>query len=409
MNTAETSCTLALKAIMRIVHLISNFRWTERVEPAADLAIAQQKLGHQVRYLCGHNKGAAPEDCIQGRAARKGLQFDDRFHLTKHLQILPALQDLKRLVKYMREFKPEVVHCHLPNAHLLAALAIRNCSPRPILVRTLYEPKTMQCPIRFNLISRPATDGVIVLSTSCLPNLSGKFRHHPERVASILPGIDIDQFANRHELGRLNLVDIPEGTFVVGMVTAIGARRRLDLALKAVALLAPHYPQLRLLICGRGKVGKFLNEPASRLGIRNRVILAGYCRNDDLVRAYHSMNVLLYPMHGSDQSCRTVREALASGVPVVASDISIIKELVRDNQTGLVTDFNSHALAEALEKMLKLEPAARRSMSQAAQDDARARFCRIRQAKKVVEFYQQLASLKDHVFEGELGRGALAG
>ena len=58
---------------MKIVHLVNNFRWTERVEPATDLAIAQQKLGHDVRFLCGHNKGEPPENCVQGRAARASL------------------------------------------------------------------------------------------------------------------------------------------------------------------------------------------------------------------------------------------------------------------------------------------------------------------------------------------------
>ena len=378
---------------MRILHLVSNFRWTERIEPAADLAIAQRQLGHEVRYACGHNKGAPPEDCIQGRAARKGLVFDDRFVFDKHFRPRSAWKDLARLKKYIADFKPDVVHCHLPNDHLLAALAIRNTSPRPLLVRTLYEPDGPQWPLRYKLISSRITDGLILVTEQTRPLTGRRFAERPERVAVLVPGIDIDEFAGRNNLGKLDNVSAPPSSFVVGMVTSINKRRRVDLALEAVGLLAPHHPNLRLLIAGRGKTDIFVWEPARRLGITDRILLPGYCRNDDLVKAYHTMDALLYPFHGTDQSCRTVREALASGLPVVASALGIVPDLVKDGETGFLSDFNAPALADALEKLLRLDPARRAQMSAQATADARARFSRTTQAKLVLEFYERLRQL----------------
>lgn len=378
---------------MRILHLISYFRWTERVEPAADLAIAQTQLGHEVRYLCGQNQGAAPEDCIQGRAARKGLVYDDRLMLTKHFRLGPFRRDLLGLKAYIAEFRPDVIHCHQDNAHLLAARAIRRLSARPLLVRTFYEADGPPTPVRYGLFCRPWTDGLIVVSEKTRRRAQGRFRREPDRVAVIVPGIDLDEFAHRDDLGRLDHVTIPPGSFVAGMITHIGKNQRLDLALEAVASLASRYPALRLLVVGRGQPERFLHEPARRLGISDRVILAGYCRYENLVKAHHTMDTLVYPQHGTDESCRAVREALASGVPVVATAISILPELVKEGETGFLGRYDSASLAGALEKMLRLDPARRAQMSRAAAADAQERFCRKKQAAKVVEFYEGLRRL----------------
>ncbi len=379
---------------MRIIHIVSNFRWTERVEPVADLAIAQQHLGHNVRYLCGCNRGAAPEDCIQGRAAHKGLAYDDHFELAKHFESATARQDIRKLRSYFQTFKPDVVHCHLPNAHFLASCAIRGMHHhRPILVRTFYEPQGPQWPLRYWLLSRPPTDGIILMNEDLRKKVKGKFKRHPWRTEVWIPGIDIAEFT-RQDLGRLEHITLPEDAFVLGMVTAIGARRRLDLALAAVAHCAKQYPNLYLMICGRGKIDTFVHEPARKLGIEDRVILAGYCRNDDLVRAYHTMDALIYPRHGTDESCRTIREAMAAGVPVIAGDTGAAKSLIQHARTGYVTALSEESMTAGLRSMLTLSQQEKQQMRKAAAAEAENRFCRIKQAEKTIVFYEQLQTAR---------------
>ena len=380
---------------MKILHLVSNFRWTERVEPAADLAIAQQRLGHDVRFLCGHNRGAPPEDCIQGRAARKGLAFDDRLVLTKHFRLASTLRDLPRLRNLLAAFQPDVLHAHLPNAHLLAALALRRLPPpRPLLVRSLYETGGPENRLRFRWITGPATDGLVLASAHTRLDACGPLARSPQRIDSVIPGIDVDEFADRRDLGRLDHVPVPPGSLVVGMIASINRQRRLDLALEAVARLAPRHPTLRLLFIGRGKPDLFIHEPARRLGIADRILVGGYCRNDDLVRAFHTMDALIYPFHGTDQSCRTVREALAAARPVIASNLGILDELVLHGQTGFLADPHPDALADALDQWIALGPDGRARMAAAAAADARARFDRLAQARRLLDFYQRLLDLR---------------
>lgn len=374
---------------MKIIHIVSNFRWTERVEPVADLAIAQCELGHDVRYLCGRNRGAAPEDCIQGRAAHKGLDFDDNFELAKHFESASARQDIRKLRTYFQTFKPDVVHCHLPNAHLLASVALKGMQDRPVLVRTFYEPQGPQWPFRYWLLSRPPTDGIILINEALQKKVKGKFKRDTWRTKVWIPGIDTAEFT-RKDLGRLEHIQLPEDTFVLGMVTAIGARRRLDLALAAIANCAKQHPQVRLMICGRGKIEQFVHEPARKLGIEDRVILAGYCRNDDLVRAYHTMDALIYPRHGTDESCRTIREAMAAGVPVIAGDTGAARSLIRHGENGFITELSEESMTEGLQAMLALSDQERAQMRQRAADYAAQHFSRLKQAEKTIDFYQDL-------------------
>lgn len=203
----------------------------------------------------------------------------------------------------------------------------------------------------------------------------------------------MDEFADRHDLGKLENITVPPGALVVGMIASINKRRRLDLALEAVAKLAPRHPNLHLLFIGRGTPELYIHEPARQLGISDRILYAGYCRNDDLVRAFHTMDALIYPIHGTDPSCRTVREALATGTPVIAANRGIMDELIDDGQTGFLAPFSADGLAEALEKWIALGPGGRANMSAAAAADARKRFCRVAQARRAVEFYERLQAL----------------
>jgi glycosyltransferase involved in cell wall biosynthesis len=376
---------------MRILHLLSNFRWTERTEPAVDLALAQQRLGHTVVFACGRNRGAAPEDGIEGRAARKGLTYDDRLEFTKHFRAGAALRDLPRLRGLIDEARPDVVHAHMPNAHLLAALALRAGAfrSRPVLVRSIYEAEGPEWPVRYALFCQPSTDGLLAVSESIRRRLVERGGERPERVAAILPGIDLEPFADARDLGPLDRIPPRDGEFIAGMVTAIGPRRRLDVALEAVARLAPRHPGLRLIVVGRGKPDMYVRAPAVRLGIADRVLLPGYCRHDDLVRAYRAMDAFVYPYPGTDQSCRAVREAMAAGVPVIASRVGILPELIRDGETGLLAGLSGESMAAALERLI-LDPERRAAMAAAAAQEARRRFCRLSQAEQVLSFYERL-------------------
>lgn len=381
---------------MRILHLLSNWKWTERAEPAADLALAQSRLGQDVVFAC--DRAPRGSEGVADHAKRKGLPRVVSTALPKHLRPLTTMRDAARLRELVHDFEPDVVHCHMPNAHLLAALATRGAGGPP-LVRSVYEPELNETSFRDRLLMRRCMHGLVVLSDSARQEAT-RLGLRPESIEVAVPGVDLERFSPERELehgrGRFGL---GESDFVVGVVSRIRASRRLDIPLYAMSELAPVHAQLRLLIVGRGggsAVGEVVTEPSRELGIADRIVLAGYCGGDDLVAAYRAMDVLVYPMPGTDKSCRTVREAMASGVPVIAPSIGFLPQLVTDGRDGRLIDLSADGLCGALRELVG-DPEAVRRMSVNARETARTRFDPSAQAKRTLELYARLVACAGRV------------
>jgi glycosyltransferase involved in cell wall biosynthesis len=101
------------------------------------------------------------------------------------------------------------------------------------------------------------------------------------------------------------------------------------------------------------------------------------------------MDVLVYASPGSDKSCRTVREAMAAGIPVIAPAIGFLPELIEDHVTGRLMDVSGENLAIILEELIrediKLHDMGRRSIKTAI-----LRFSPMLQAEKTLNFYHKL-------------------
>jgi glycosyltransferase involved in cell wall biosynthesis len=378
---------------MKVVHLLNNYKWTERSEPATDMALAEQDRGAQVLFLCGRApRGAKYDVAYQARA--KGLKDVRTFTLDKHLNVFSLVPDVMALRHVMAEFAPDVLHAHMPNGHLIAALA-RGCRARPALVRSVYAPDGAERRVGFACAFARSADGYTAIGEPAAGVIARRARLSADRVLVAEPAVDLARFApgGGHAAHRA-VFGLAESDFVVGLVTRIRAARRLDLVLGAVGRLAAVHPGLKLLLVGRGQeeaVREVVVEPARRLGIADRVVQAGYCRAERLVAAYRAMDALAYPMPGTDPSCRTVREAMAAALPVIASRVGVLPELVADGRTGWLVEADAAGVAAALERLMA-DPAARAAMSRAALETARARFSPDRLGGRVLAFHEALAA-----------------
>ena len=211
------------------------------------------------------------------------------------------------------------------------------------------------------------------------------------------PGIDLDRFSpNRDTSDTRKDFGLTQENFVVGVVSRIRPSRRIDVALNAIASLADRFTQLRFFLVGRGNRKNYkevVEKPLLELGIADKVILPGYCRDDRLVAAYQSMDVLVYPIPGTDKSCRTVREAMATGVPVIAPEIGFLKDLIEDGVNGKFMDLSSESLANTLSNLME-DKHQLGMMKQKSLETAKHRFSTVEQAKKTLLFYEKLLNGK---------------
>jgi glycosyltransferase involved in cell wall biosynthesis len=376
---------------VKILHLVSNWKWTERSEPAADLAFAQELLGADVTFVCSKSPPGVEYD-VEYFAKCKGLGAVVVLNLPKHLQVLSARHSVSDLSRLEKDLLPDIIHCHLQNAHLLAGIANKKTNSTAI-VRSCYNPEGPQKGLRAKFLYKFHTDGFVVISKKAKDTVVDKWGFAPESVELAEPGVDIRRFSPEKEIpDNCNGFGLDDGSFVVGVVTRIRESRRLDVPLQAVAELAKAFPQLRLLVVGRGSgsaVKDVIEDPAAKMGISDRVVLAGYCYDDRLVAAYRAMDVLVYPVPGTDKSCRTVREAMASAVPVVASRIGFLPELVHNGVNGRLMQLSPQDLASILSDLIKY-PGKLDEMSQNALRIAQKKFDPMLQAKKTLSFYNRI-------------------
>ena len=377
---------------LKILHLLSNWKWTEVSEPAVELALAQQQLGAVIEFVCGRGPADQAKRRVDYHARKKKLTSIHVLDMPKHLKLLPAIRDCAALRPMLRRFKPDIIHCHKKNAQLMGVMS-RGVSKRPLIVRGCYDPEGPPRDLRSRLMYTLGTDGMVVINERSRQRTVSRHGIPVENVQVVEPGIDLDRFSPRRHISetRANF-GLKQDAFVMGVVTRIRASRRLDLPMKALHRLAPAFPQLQMLLVGRGREGavaKVVTKPARALNIFDRIVLAGYCEEDRLVAAYRAMDVLVYPIPGSDRSCRTVREAMAAGVPVIAPEVGFLPELIEDHTTGRLMALDRESLANILEELI-LDKAQLLEMGQKSLQTAIRRFSPVLQAERTLDFYHKL-------------------
>jgi phosphatidylinositol alpha-mannosyltransferase len=141
-------------------------------------------------------------------------------------------------------------------------------------------------------------------------------------------------------------------------------RKGLDILLAAFCLLAAERPELRLLIAGRGDADEVLEQVPAPL--RDRVVLLGQVSDADRIRMLHSVDVFCAPNTGGESFGYVLVEAMASGAPIVASDLEAFRQVLRDGEAGeLFPTGDPAALAAAAGRLLD-DPARRATLSAAA-------------------------------------------
>lgn len=181
------------------------------------------------------------------------------------------------------------------------------------------------------------------------------------RVVVIPNGIDPGRFPRATRTART----------LVTTVANLRPGKGHEVLLRAIARLAPGRPALRLQVAGDGPLRARLEADARALGIGDRVSWLGY--EDDVPRLLRGSGVFVLPSR-MEAFPNSVMEAMATGLPVIATAVGGIPELVTDGRDGvLVPPDDDEALAGALARVLD-DPAYADALGDAARASIAARF-----------------------------------
>jgi glycosyltransferase involved in cell wall biosynthesis len=162
---------------------------------------------------------------------------------------------------------------------------------------------------------------------------------------------------------------------------------------RAVAVLdkAKGVPNFRLVVVGDGPERQSLARLASRLGIEGKLTMAGFQRD---TRPYYSMATLLAVPSHTEGSPNVVLEAMAAGLPIAATAVGGIPEILEDGLTGLtLPPRNPNAMAEAILRILT-DPEMRLRLGAAARLRAESNFTPDLYKRSLVKFYEK--TLESH-------------
>ncbi len=157
----------------------------------------------------------------------------------------------------------------------------------------------------------------------------------------------------------------------IGVIGRLSPEKGVDRALEVLAMVARRRPDARLVIAGEGPEEETLRRQAQALGVAQSVSWLGY--REDLGDVYRQLAVVLIPSR-SEGLPNVALEAMASGVPVVASAVGGLAEIITDGENGfLLGPDDTEGLAGRIAELLE-HPDLRASVSRRGIEDVSARF-----------------------------------
>lgn len=371
---------------MKILHVTSDWKWTGPAEPMLRLALAQQKVGHGVALACPEPPQGGRSLAAEARSA--GLSPALVLERARGLRPLADLGDVRRLRRLLASGGFEIVHAWHTRDHLLAVRAAAKLRRvgAVSLVRS-YRRAEPIVPYPWNRwLFGPGTDALLCVSPRTAATMAPLRGGRP--TAGTLGAVDLERFSPRRVDPAIRAaLGLEAAHRVIGIVARVQPHRRFDLLLDAAARLFGTDRDARLLVVGRGtRRREIAEEPASRLGIADRVVFTGY-RDADYADVLRAIDVFTFLVPGSDGTCRALLEAQACGIPAVTTRRGALGEIVRDGETGIVCDENSESLAQGWRRLLR-DDALRSRLGAAAASDARLRFAPERLAAEVEALYR---------------------
>jgi PEP-CTERM/exosortase A-associated glycosyltransferase len=259
----------------------------------------------------------------------------------------------QRLARLVRQTRPTVLHAHSPVLNALPALAVGRAHRVPIVyeMRALWEDAGVDHGTyragssKYRLARTLETwvcrhaDHVVVISSGLREDLGARGVRR-ERITVVPNGVDVEAFRPTAPDEALRRQWNLAGRRVLAFMGSFFRYEGLDLLLKVMARVVPLRPDIALLLIGGGRAEPELRAEVARLGLHGSVIFTGSIAHDRMPAIYSLTDILVYPRH-SNRLTELVTplkplEAMATGKPVLASDVGGHRELIRDGETGLL-------------------------------------------------------------------------
>ncbi len=374
--------------IPRVMHVVLTLDGGGLERVVLDLAASGHRLGQQVIIVCIEHPGP-----LAAEAAVQGIPV---LCVHKRPGFRPAT--IARLAAMMRDFAPDVVHTHQVGSLMYAGLAARRERIATVVhtehnnhfahQRWKTNPTRLARMLLLWRFAARFAQRFVCVSEDIARIAVHRLKIPASQVMVILNGIDLTRFADIgvRETTRRSLGISPDAC-VVGTIGRLTQIKRQDLLVRAFAELLGAFPTAHLVIVGDGALMETLRTLVAQLEIGQQVHLVGYqARPQDFLPAL-DIFVQTSSIEGLPLA---ILEARAVGLPVVASKVGGLAEVIDHGHDGFLYEFADHDRLVAILSDLMAHPAVARRVGQAGQARVRANHDQDRMCHAYFSIYDSL-------------------
>jgi glycosyltransferase involved in cell wall biosynthesis len=375
---------------MRIARVLTrlNLGGPARQVLASDPLLVQR--GHQLRVFAGRPE-PGEGDLFDALVAR-GVDVVRVPGLARGWSVAGDLRARAFLRRELAAFAPQVLHTHASKAGALGRSAVRGRSDvarvhtfHGHVLEGYFGPRASRGLVAIERRLARDTDRIVAVSHTTADDLVRLGVVAEERLVVIPPGVDLSGLLElERRAGPLReLLGAGPQAFLVGVVGRLAEVKRPEWALDVLELLAARYPQLQVVYVGDGSLRGMLERRIRSLpgGLQQRAHLLG--AREDMPAVLAELDALLLTSRSEGLPVALV-EAAAAALPVVATRVGGVPEVVAEERTGWLGE-TPDELAYGLARLLD-DPAGARAMGQRA----RLRVARRHDAPALAERLERL-------------------
>jgi glycosyltransferase involved in cell wall biosynthesis len=385
---------------VKILRVIARLNMGGPALHVAYLTEGLTKRGYDTTLVSGSL--ARGEDSMAFVADAHGVEVVRIDELGREISPLRDLMATIRLAKLIRRERPQILHTHTAKAGTVGRVAALLAGSRrpPIIVHTFHGHvlRGYFGPLRslfFRLLERrlaAGTTALIAVSPQVRDDLVALGIAPRERFVVIRLGIELDERVSTDRNGRgesRRYLGIPGDRFAVGWIGRMTAVKRTDDVLVAFKRLRDGGVDAVLCMVGDGPDRLQLERRAHELGVIRDTVFLGY--QEDVAPLYAAFDALVLPS-GNEGTPVSVIEALAAELPVVATRVGGVPDVVRDGEDGFLVEAGAtDDLADRLAQLAR-DPALRARMGKRGRERVLPRYAVDRLVDDVDELYRSLLS-----------------
>lgn len=284
--------------------------------------------------------------CSQNYDYKKMKSLADRVIVLKMAHQINPSSDIKvekALRRIIKQLKPDIVYAHSSKAGALARIAdlgLKNkviYNPHGWAFNMQQSAKKKEMYKWVEKISAHFCDKIVCISDAEKESALREKICKPSKLQVIYNGVDLEEIKNKVPKTRKEL-HIPEDAFVVGMVGRLSKQKAPDVFVKAAKLIKQKIPNAYFLMVGDGELRDQIEAMIHKFDLDSSFLITGWVDNPTAYMKVMDVGCLLSRWEGFGL---VLPEYMACRVPIVATNVDAIPNIIINDQNGLLIDKDS--------------------------------------------------------------------